>query len=87
MAQVQSITACQYRLDEQFNASSPETAVLASRQISALAATDYAKEPMIGGRRVSVYKTLTGKMIAIVTEADQRKTSIMLPDQDLLRTE
>jgi len=39
----------------------------------------YAEEPVVDGRRVSVYKTLSGKMVCIVTEADQRKTSIVLP--------
>jgi hypothetical protein len=47
----------------------------------------YAKEPIIDGRRVSVYKTLSGKMIAIVTEADQRKTSIFLADDGPLSSE
>jgi len=47
----------------------------------------YAKQPIVDGRRVSIYKTLTGKMVAIVTEADQRKTLVILPDDDLLRTE
>jgi len=40
----------------------------------------YAKEPVVDGRRVSVYKTLGGKMVAVVTEADLRKTTICLPD-------
>ena len=47
----------------------------------------YAKQPIVDGRRVSIYKTLTGRMVAIVTEADQRKTSVVLPDEELLRAE
>jgi hypothetical protein len=47
----------------------------------------YAREPIVDGRRVSVYKTLTGKMAAIVTEADQQKTSVILADESLLKSE
>ena len=47
----------------------------------------YAREPVVDGRRVSVYKTLGGKMVAVVTEADQRKTTICLPDDSLMSSE